>query len=596
MKETETQHNLEKLNIPQTPSAFMRYVSRPHTRWLVGAVIAVSFAEIASTSIPYIFRSIIDNANAVSSGSGDISVVWHWVFAYPLAVVIMFLGWRISGFIGMSWASRSNASSYTTLFAYLTHHSHAYFSNRFSGSLSSKISHASEGIQSIFEALIWNYYPSILSLIFTTLYIWSASAVAGGLFLTLIVVLIPLNIFIANHRRVHVVEFSAQATKARGYAVDAISNIATVRQYARMEDEKQMFAEHIDEMRRLNMKQWRISEWGLLINNVIIVAFEAGILFVSVHLWELGKMTIGEMVMIVTLMMGIQSTLVFIGMSMNGFVRRYGEVQEGLEDIIVPYEIIDEAQSPALRVTVGKIECTHVDFTYDQNSVFTDLNLVIESGQRIGLVGQSGAGKSTLVSLLLRQHDVQTGTIFIDGQDIAKVTQDSLREAISFVPQESQLFHRTIRENIMYGKTNASHDEIVRAAERAQAHEFISEFPDGYDTLVGERGVKLSGGQRQRIAIARAMLKNAPILILDEATSALDSESEVAIQKALHELMEGKTVIVIAHRLSTLREMDRIIVIERGRIIEDGPHAVLADASGTYARLWSHQAGGFLLE
>ncbi len=578
------------------PFAFMRYISGFHTRWLIGGLIVVSVAQVISTSIPYLFRSIIDNAQGVTAGTADISTVWFWVFLFPVAVGTMFLLWRISGVFGMEWTSRSNATSYTTLFSYLAHHGHAYFSNRFAGSLSSKISHASEGVQSLFEALLWNYYPSILSLVITAVYIWSTSLISGILFVLLIAILVPLNIFIAQYRKPHMVEFSAQATRARGYAVDAISNIATVRQYARMEDEKRLFDEHINMMRRLNIKQWRISEFGLLINNIIIVAFEAGILYIAVNLWVQNAITVGEMVMITTLMMGIQSTLVFIGMSINGFVRRYGEIEEGLNDILVPYDILDTQGSLPLHVFEGKIECVHVDFTYDENPVFTDFNLAIKPGERIGLVGESGAGKSTLVSLLLRQHDVQSGSISIDGQDIASVTQDSLRSQIAIVPQESQLFHRTVKENIMYGKPDATLEEVMQASKRAQAHAFISAFPEGYDTLVGERGVKLSGGQRQRIAIARAMLKNAPILILDEATSALDSESEVAIQKALHELMVGKTVIAIAHRLSTLREMDRIIVIANGTIIEDGTHDTLVFAGGTYARLWGHQAGGFLQE
>ena len=229
-------------------------------------------------------------------------------------------------------------------------------------------------------------------------------------------------------------------------------------------------------------------------------------------------------------------------------------------------------------------------------SVFRDFDLHIAAGQRVGLVGHSGAGKTTFVSLLLRQYDLGAGAIEIDGQNIAKVTQDSLRENIAVVPQEPLLFHRSIRENIAYGNPEASEEEIMAAAKQAQAHDFIMTLPDGYDTLVGERGVKLSGGQKQRVAIARAMLKDAPILVLDEATSALDSESEVAIQKALETLMEGKTVIAVAHRLSTLRKMDRIIVLEDGKIIEDGTHEELSQASGTYQKLWEHQAGGFLLD
>lgn len=580
--------------LPNTPLRFLWYVTKPHKWYLFAAAIAVTLAELASTSIPYIFRSVIDTAQNVVAGTTSVNHVWVWAAIYPIAVALVFFSWRTSGFLGMEWATRANATAYNTLFSYLSRHSHSYFSDRFAGSLSSKVSHASEGTQSLSEAFLWNYYPTIISLIFTIGYISTSSTLAALLFIGLIVVLVPLNVYLARYRRPHVVEYSEQATKARGYAVDAITNMAAIRQFARMKDEEKRFGEQITKMRSLNVRQWRISEWSLVTNNVIIVLFEALILLVSINLWIAGNMTIGELVMITTLMMNVQGTLVFIGSSMNGFIRRFGEIQEGLNDILVEHEIVDGPTAKQLEARGGKIEWKHVAFSYGDQQVFNGFDLNIEPGERIGLVGSSGAGKSTFVSLLLRQHELQGGEISIDGQNIAAVTQDSLRENITIVPQEPMLFHRTIKENIAYGNTHAHDEEIIAAAKKAQAHDFICALNDGYNTIVGERGVKLSGGQRQRVAIARAILKNSPILVLDEATSALDSESEVAIQQALHELMNGKTVIAIAHRLSTLREMDRIIVLDHGRIIEDGTHASLTQAGGLYSRLWQHQAGGFL--
>ncbi len=580
--------------VPTTPMRFLWYVSRAHRRYLFGALCAVTIAELIGTSIPYIFRSVIDMAHGVANGTTELSSVWFWAIMYPVAVTLSFIAWRSSGFIGMEWASRANATSYKTLFSYLSRHSHSYFSDRFAGSLSSKVSHASEGVQSLAEAFMWNYYPTVLSLVLTIAYIWRSSMYSALLFIALVLVLIPLNMFLAKNRRAHVIRYVDQATKARGYAVDAITNMPAIRQFSRVDDEKRRFREQIDKMRHLNIRQWRISEWGLVINNAIIVIFEASILFIAVRLWVAGTLSVGELVMIITLMMNIQGTLTFIGSSMNGFIRRFSEIQEGLTDIIVEYEITDRPGARALKTDKGKIEWDAVTFGYEGRTVFKDFALTIEPGQRVGLVGSSGAGKTTFVSLLLRQHELDSGSISIDGQNIADVTQDSLREHIAVVPQEPMLFHRTIKENIAYGKPNATQNEIIAVAKKAHAHEFIHSLDEGYETLVGERGVKLSGGQKQRIAIARAMLKNAPILVLDEATSALDSESEVEIQKALHELMEGKTVIAIAHRLSTLREMDRIIVLESGHIIEDGTHDTLTKAGGTYARLWEHQAGGFL--
>jgi ATP-binding cassette subfamily B multidrug efflux pump len=304
--------------------------------------------------------------------------------------------------------------------------------------------------------------------------------------------------------------------------------------------------------------------------------------------------SVGTVVLILTLLGRVGYAFTHIGNMLNGFIRLYGESEEGLNGILIDHEIVDESDAKPLADVHGTITFQNTTFAYDSQTIFNNLNLDIKPGERIGLVGPSGAGKSTLVSLLLRQHDLTSGAILIDNQNIAEVTQDSLRSNIALVPQEPMLFHRTIKENIKYGKPDATYAEMVQAADRAQAREFIEALPEQYDTLVGERGVKLSGGQKQRVAIARAMLKEAPILVLDEATSALDSESEVAIQKALESLMENKTVIAVAHRLSTLRRMDRILVIDQGKIVEDGTHNSLANAGGLYAKLWEHQAGGFV--
>jgi ATP-binding cassette subfamily B protein len=591
---TKTLKTQENMNVPNTPMRYLFHVAKPHRLFLILTLLSVTAAEVASTSIPYVFRMIVDTANAAVRGDMPFEDIWVYAIAYPLILAFVFLAWRTSGLLGLELVTRSGVTSYKILFSYLTQHSHSYFSDRFAGSLSGKVNSASDGVRTLSESIIWNYYPTFLSLIFTFFYLFFANAKIGLVFLALIIVLIPVNIAIVKYRRPHIVRFAEHLTRAKGNAVDAISNIAAIRQFSRRADEEERFGAHINEMARLDIQQSRISEYGLMINNAIIVLFEAVILLFSVQSWIAGSLTVGELVMITALLGSIQGSLTFIGSSMNSFIRRFSDIQEGLTDILVEHEIVDESTSKPLAATTGKIEWQNVDFKYGENSVFSDFNLTIKPGQRVGLVGQSGAGKTTFVSLLLRQHNLTGGAICIDGQNIAEVTQDSLRENITIVPQEPMLFHRSIRENIAYGKPDATMEEIIAVVEKAQAHEFISKLAEGYDTLVGERGVKLSGGQKQRVAIARAMLKDAPILVLDEATSALDSESEVAIQKALHALMEGKTVIAIAHRLSTLREMDRIIVLDTGKIVEDGTHKKLTKAGGMYARLWEHQAGGFI--
>jgi ABC-type multidrug transport system fused ATPase/permease subunit len=339
-----------------------------------------------------------------------------------------------------------------------------------------------------------------------------------------------------------------------------------------------------------------MGDWLMVINTIFGLILTVLLLLGTYVLIEDEAITVGTVVLILTLLGRVGYAFTHIGNMLNGFIRLYGESEEGLNSILIDHEIVDNADAVMLDGVHGTITFTNLTFAYDSQTIFDNLNLDIKPGERIGLVGPSGAGKSTLVSLLLRQHDLTSGAILIDNQNIAEVTQDSLRSNIALVPQEPMLFHRTIAENIKYGKPDATYDEMVTAADRAQAREFIEALPEQYDTLVGERGVKLSGGQKQRVAIARAMLKEAPILVLDEATSALDSESEVAIQKALESLMENKTVIAVAHRLSTLRRMDRILVIDQGKIVEDGTHDSLANAGGLYAKLWEHQAGGFLVE
>jgi ABC-type multidrug transport system fused ATPase/permease subunit len=582
--------------IPDTPLAFLRYASRSHVKWAVGGFIFVTLAQALSTSMPYIYKMIIDTAQSAAAGTADPTRVWLWGILYVVAISLMFAAWRLSGFTGMRWMVGLSATAYTVLFTYISKHSHAYFSNRFAGSLSSQIGHAASGAESLAEGLLWNYYSTVLSLVFTIAYMASVSLLATGLFVALILILVPLNVLLSKRRRKQVVTYSQHATHVAGRAVDSISNIGAVRQFVRRTHEVASFGKSVALMRASNLKQRGTSEWILVYNEAIVTVFEAAILFSVLYLWSQGAVSIGQLVMTFTLLMNVMGSLVFIGNSMNGFIRRYGEIEEGLSEVLLPHEIIDTPNAKKLEASEGKIEFRHVVFKYGEQEVFSDLELEIMAGQRIGIVGPSGAGKSTFVSLLLRQHELSGGEIYIDRQAIHEVTQDSLRTAMAVVPQEPLLFHRSIRENIAYGKLDATDEEVVETAKMAQAHDFIATLPSGYNTLVGERGVKLSGGQRQRIAIARAMLKNAPILILDEATSSLDSESEVAVQKALHTLMEGKTVIAIAHRLSTLREMDRILVIAEGKIVEDGTHTALLKKGGLYASLWEHQAGGFLQE
>lgn len=584
--------NKSEFTLPNKPFRFLIYVSKSHAWWAFGAFVAVLVAEFISASLPYFFKRIIDTSTGVQV---DFAQTEIWVFLLIGAIAVMYIAWRIGGFIGMQWVTGANATGYKRLFEYLSFHSPTYFSNRFAGSLTNKVSHASDGSERLADSILWNYHPTLIRMIVSAVFIFSASVLIGYIFVGLIIVLIAVNSVLVQKRKPLVIKYASEHSTLRGKSVDVTTNMGAVWQFARRPFELTLLSGQIKKRRDADIAQWRHSEIGLAINNTLITIAIGYMFVLAFTSLQSGSITIGEFVMIVTLVFGMIGTLTFIGNMMNGFVRIYGEIEEGLNEILVPHDITDDAKAKILSVSRGEIVFDAVSFSYQSEPIFSNLNVVIPAKQKIGIVGASGAGKTTLVSLLLRQHDVTDGQILIDGQDIAAVTQDSLRESIAIIPQEPLLFHRTIRENIRYGNLDATDEEVMRAARLAQAHEFIIAAPEGYDTYVGERGIKLSGGQRQRIAIARAILKDAPILVLDEATSSLDSESEVYIQKALQALVKDKTVLAIAHRLSTLREMDRIIVLDEGKIVQDGTHEeLMKDENGVYARLWNHQAGGFL--
>ncbi|CAJ0714615.1 MULTISPECIES: ABC transporter ATP-binding protein [Ralstonia] len=389
-------------------------------------------------------------------------------------------------------------------------------------------------------------------------------------------------------------------SKLMGRIVDGYTNITTLKLFAHTQHEesyaRDAMAEQTDKTRLSGRMISGMDFTITAMNGLLIVGTSA----LALWLWSQGRVSAGTIALTTGLVIRINNMSGWIMWVVNGIFENVGQVQDGMQTIALPRAVIDHPGAKPLHVTQGEVRFEHVGFHYGKGSgVIEGLDLVVRPGERIGLVGPSGAGKSTLVNLLLRLYDVERGRILVDGQDIAAVTQESLREQIGMVTQDTSLLHRSIRDNLRYGKPDSTEAELMQAVRRARADEFIPQLSDaqgrrGFDALVGERGVKLSGGQRQRIAIARVLLKDAPILILDEATSALDSEVEAAIQESLETLMQGKTVIAIAHRLSTIARMDRLVVLDGGRIVESGTHAELLEHGGLYARLWAHQTGGFV--
>lgn len=583
--------NLTQASLKQ----FFLDVIRPY-KWYVAAFFFIAlYWGINNSLSPYVLKIIIDKAAAVNGDKFAVFnavkpyVVLYMVLWFFIAIDMRFLDW-----VKLKLFPSIRYDIVTNMFNYLNKHSHRYFQNNFAGSLSNKISDMQSAVIAVLSTLD-DAFAQCCGLIIAII----AMLIVHPIFALILLVWAAAFILIAIYffKPIHDLSnvFATSKTTLVGKIVDSISNITNVRLFSRSSYENQLVQKAtLDTINKDRAMQWTILKMRVFWDISIIVLIGLN-LYVLVVMYAKNQVSIGDFSFIISLSISIFYNLWYLASQFVVFAEELGKCRQALTIISAPHELSDQPQAKPLVVTHGRIEFDEVTFHYDEGAhLFKNKNVIVEPGQKIGLVGLSGSGKSTFANLILRLFDLESGQILIDGQNINAVSQDSLREHIAMIPQDISLFHRTLMENIRYGRVDASDDEVIEVSKKAHCHEFITQIATGYESLVGERGIKLSGGQRQRIAIARAMLKNAPILILDEATSALDSVTEKLIQDGLHLLMEGRTTIVIAHRLSTLSEMDRILVFDNGRIIEDGSHEELIKMGGHYARMWQMQAGGFL--
>jgi ATP-binding cassette subfamily B protein len=582
--------------LPKEIMPFIWHFIRPHIGKVIVVMLCPLVWAIVTSANPYVLKLVIDS---VVNFPGDPKDVWT-VAAKPVALfiflqVVLDMAMRLEEWAQLLLIPPIKAKMRAEMFDYAQQHSHRYFQDNLAGSLSNKVLDMVRAFENMFISVSSTFLPITLSTILSVFLLWTVNVWFALFVLAWFVIYLIITAYCSLKCVIVSDQHSESNSELSGKIVDAFRNMAAVRLFGRRKYENS----YLNKYQEVEVRRAQI-----LGRELIKVHFFQGIastllfcltLVLFIFFWQRGGVTVGDFTFVMSTTFSLLILTWWMASQFVIFFKEVGVARQALSIINVPHEIIDASDAKPLIVNSGKIEFDNVTFNYVPNrNIFQEKSIVIEPGEKVGLVGFSGSGKTTFLYLILRFFDVHKGKILIDGQDIKKVTQQSLRDQVAIIPQDTMLFHRTLMENIRYGKENATNEEVIEASKKAACHDFINELEHGYNSIVGEGGVKLSGGQRQRIAIARAILKKAPILVLDEATSALDTATERQIQMSLWKLMQNSTTIVIAHRLSTLSMLDRILVFDDGVIIESGTHAELLDAQGHYAYLWKLQSDGFL--
>lgn len=545
-----------------------------------------------------LLKNITDTIEAHhdDKASDLMSVMLYWCIAYALWWESINITWRVIDYVYLSTMPKIKGKILDDLYNYTQYHSHRFFQDTLAGHITNRITEGARSFEIVFAIFNEKIMHKTAVIVFALVTMYSVHAVIANVFLIWICIFIGLSVFCANTINKYSTAYGKNKALVAGKIVDSVANISAVRMFTSHKFERRYLRNFID----VTVKSDQSMQW-FMFKLRYVLGFSCSIMIFSImyYLTVLRSqllISIGDCVLVLTLCLSVADDIWDLTQEIGDMFEEIGSFIQSVT-LIQPYIITNSENAKELIISDAKIEFKNVTFYYRHNkNIFNNKSVFIPGGQKVGLVGFSGSGKTTFVSLICRLHDIETGQILIDGQDIRDVTQDSLRENISVIPQEPILFHRTIMENIRYGRKSASDEEVMEAAKIAHIHEFIEELPQKYETLCGERGNNLSGGQRQRIIIARAALKDAPILILDEATSSLDSKTEGLIQDSLKHIMTNKTVLVIAHRLSTLLNMDRILVFDRGNIVEDGTHDDLQEKAGLYKKLWDSQVNGFIAD